>query len=219
MNLCARFMMETPLLIYSDPDVSRRCRALKAAPHQRAIAPPESGGIRLAFEAADLMKPSPPFEANLLGLTHRQAIGRLERASRERLTDDGVHMAADPRMVDLGGVLEKRPLGEADGPARQQKRVRPFGGARAGDIPPSGPIRRGLLKQAQTPEGFPEERVIELTRHLKARAEDPCLRPRDPQGDLAHKARGRRSAHGTSVRPQRFPVQSGKRFGPDGPTG
>ena len=31
MNLRARFMMETPLLIYSDSDVSRRRRALKAA--------------------------------------------------------------------------------------------------------------------------------------------------------------------------------------------
>lgn len=35
MNLRARFMMETPLLIYSDPDVSRRRRALKAARRRR----------------------------------------------------------------------------------------------------------------------------------------------------------------------------------------
>ncbi len=165
------------------------------------------------------MEPPPPFEADLLGLTHREAIRRLERTLGEGLPDHGVHVVANPGVVNPGGVLGKGGFGEAHSLARHEKRVRAFGGARAGDIPPSGLIRRGLAEQAQAPEGFPEEGVVELPGYLKAGAEHPGLRLRDPQKNLAHETRGRRFAQGTSVRSKKCLLKPGRRFGPDGPTG
>ncbi len=74
-----------------------RHRQHQPAPDQGAIPRPEPGGIRLAFQAGQVVQSALPFEASLCGLTYRKAIGRLERARREALTDHGIHVAADPR--------------------------------------------------------------------------------------------------------------------------
>lgn len=135
------------------------------------------------------MEPPPAFKPNLLGLAQGHAVDRLERPLCEGLTDHGVHMLANPGVMDLRGVPREVRLGEADRFAGHGEGENPFHRLNPGNIPLGGLIEPGLLQQPQSSQGFAQQRIVELPRRVKSNEELPFLRGGDSQRHLADEGR------------------------------
>ncbi len=98
----------------------------QAAPVQRPVTPPEAGGIRFPFEAADLMEPPLPLKPDFFGAPQGDFVRRVKGATGQGLPDHRIDMIANPRRMDRRRVLRQGIFGEADDLSGRRKRGRPF---------------------------------------------------------------------------------------------
>lgn len=134
----------------------------QAAPVQRHITPAEAGGIRFPFEAADLMQTAVALKAHLMRFPQSETVPGPKGPFGKGLPDDGIHMLANPRRMNRGGITGQCRFRESHGVPRFRQSGRPrwvlsflWGSiVRLGGQFPCRLLGTGLLQQTQATERF-----------------------------------------------------------------